>query len=521
MSELLDGWRRLPLETLVSEGPSNGYSPQSGGDAQGTLSLKLSATTSGRFVLDDSTTKRIYEDVPPDSKLWLMPGDILIQRSNTMEYVGTAALFEGPARQYIYPDLMMRVRARRDIVDPEYLVRALNAPSARAALRAKATGTAGNMPKINGETVRNLLLDVPPLPEQRRIVAKLDTLQSKSRRAKEALDAIPPLLERFRQSVLSAAFRGDLTAEWRARNPDVEPASELLKRIRAERRRRWEESELAKMKSKGKPPTDDRWKAKYEEPEPAGTDGLPELPDGWCWSTVDAATTHIVDCLHRTPPYVDEGIPAIRTADVVPGRLLLEQARRVSTSTYLEQIERLEPRPGDILYSREGERFGLAAAVPDGVQLCMSQRMMQLRVVEPIHSAFFMWALNSPGVYSQAARDVGGSTSPHVNIRSIRRFTIPIPPLGEQQEIAGKLESAWTSSDTAAKTVQEAAAQTAILDNTILDRALSGKLVPQDPDDEPASALLARLAAERAAPAPAGSTPPPRRAKRASAKPRA
>ena len=130
-------------------------------------------------------------------------------------------------------------------------------------------------------------IPLPPLNEQRRIVAKLEALHARSRRAREALDAVPPLLEKLRQSILAAAFRGDLTKDWRAKNKDVEPASELLERIRVERRKKWEEAELAKMKAKGKAPRDDRWKAKYKEPEPVDATGLPELPEGWCWASLE------------------------------------------------------------------------------------------------------------------------------------------------------------------------------------------------------------------------------------------
>jgi hypothetical protein len=125
---------------------------------------------------------------------------------------------------------------------------------------------------------------LPPLGEQRRIVAKLEALQERSRRARDALDAIPPLLEKLRQSILAAAFRGDLTKEWRAQHPHVEPADKLLARIRLERRKKWEETELAKMVAKGKPPKDDAWKKKYVEPKPVDTEGLPRLPKGWCWA---------------------------------------------------------------------------------------------------------------------------------------------------------------------------------------------------------------------------------------------
>ena len=117
------------------------------------------------------------------------------------------------------------------------------------------------------KTLSQMPFVIAPLSEQRRIVAKIETLQERSRKARAALEAIPPLLEQFRQSVLAAAFRGDLTADWRAQHPDVEPASVLLDRIRAERRRRWEEAELSKMQAKGKMPKDEKWKERYKEPE--------------------------------------------------------------------------------------------------------------------------------------------------------------------------------------------------------------------------------------------------------------
>ena len=128
--------------------------------------------------------------------------------------------------------------------------------------------------------IESLTFWLPPLPEQRRIVAKIEALQERSRKARAALEAIPPLLEQFRQSVLAAAFRGDLTADWRAQHPNVEPASVLLDRIRAERRRRWEEAELAKMQAKGKMPKDEKWKERYKEPEPVDPESLePEVPE--------------------------------------------------------------------------------------------------------------------------------------------------------------------------------------------------------------------------------------------------
>jgi len=164
-----------------------------------------------------------------------------------------------------------------------------------------------------------------------------------------------------------------------------------------------------------------------------------ELPDHWVWVHVEDVVTHVVDCLHRTPRYTEAGYPAIRTCDVEPGRVLIDQALRVDEATFHEQTRRLAPRAGDILYSREGGRYGIAAVVPLGVELCLSQRMMHFRCSEAIVPEYFMWFLNSPFGFGQASEDVGGSASPHVNIKSIRRFLMPLPPSGEQLRIVGAL----------------------------------------------------------------------------------
>jgi len=145
----------------------------------------------------------------------------------------------------------VRIRPTQGI-PPRYLAYALMSPQLRAQFKAAEFGNA--VRRLNVADVRALRIPLAPPSQRTSVVAKLDALRARSRRAKDALDAVPALLDRLRQSILAAGFRGDLTADWRAKNPDVEPASELLKRIRIERKRRWEEAELAKLIAKGKPP---------------------------------------------------------------------------------------------------------------------------------------------------------------------------------------------------------------------------------------------------------------------------
>ncbi len=159
------------------------------------------------------------------------------------------------------------------------------------------------------------------------------------------------------------------------------------------------------------------------------------LPTGWSLVPLQALCSHIVDCLHSTPECVETGYPVIRTADVVPGRMLVEQARRVPQKTYEMRISRLRPEEGDIFYSREGARFGIAAPVPPNVQVCLGQRMMHFRSSAETDAGYLLWLLNSPIVRNQAFAGVIGSASPHVNIKDIKQFTVPRPPLHEQRRI--------------------------------------------------------------------------------------
>src|ERR1700674_2833400 len=105
-------WEVERLSALAMTGPKNGYSGRSSKDAGGTPTLSLGATTSGTLKLDDETVKRLEETIDARSDLFLQSGDVLVQRSNTLELVGTTAVFDGPSGVYVYPDLMMRIRFR-------------------------------------------------------------------------------------------------------------------------------------------------------------------------------------------------------------------------------------------------------------------------------------------------------------------------------------------------------------------------------------------------------------------------
>ncbi|WP_415358214.1 restriction endonuclease subunit S [Halioglobus sp. Uisw_031] len=166
-------WVWASLGDVVDSGPQHGLSLRKSERSDAPKAITLIATTSGFF--DCSHFKRVEADVDVDSDLWLHLDDLLFQRGNTREYVGIAAIYDGPSGQFIYPDLMMRVRPSGQ-VRLRFIHFASIGPYSRRYLSTVATGAQKAMPKINQGMLRALAIPLTPLKEQLRIVAKVDEL---------------------------------------------------------------------------------------------------------------------------------------------------------------------------------------------------------------------------------------------------------------------------------------------------------------------------------------------------------
>ena len=220
-------WPVTSLKSLLREPLRNGHSAKASRDGKGIRTLTLTAVTQDDF--SEAHTKLTTANPTRVQDLWLEPRDILIERSNTPELVGTAALFRGPRKWAIFPDLLIRVRVSEEVL-PEFLGLVLKAEPARRYFRRAAQGIAGSMPKIDQGTVERLLVPVPPLDEQCSLVAEVERQLS----LVGAMSAeIAVALRRgtaLRRSILENAFTGKLVPQDLA----DEPAPELLKRISAE-----------------------------------------------------------------------------------------------------------------------------------------------------------------------------------------------------------------------------------------------------------------------------------------------
>ena len=249
-------WESTTLETLIKGKPRNGYSPKPVNYSTKVKSLTLTAVTSGKFKPEHF--KYIDEEIDAESHLWLAPGDILIQRSNTIEYVGSSAIYTQNFGEFIYPDLMMKIQVKKEKAKSEFIHYALSSENTRRYFRENATGTAGNMPKINQQIAMNTPIDLPSLAEQQEIVCRVETLFKTADQIEQRYQKAKSYIDQLTQSILAKAFRGELVPQ----DPNDEPASVLLERIRTERENKADIAKTAK-----KPAANKKQSSKKAQPQ--------------------------------------------------------------------------------------------------------------------------------------------------------------------------------------------------------------------------------------------------------------
>ncbi|MDQ3058202.1 MAG: restriction endonuclease subunit S [Pseudomonadota bacterium] len=344
---------------------------------------------------------------------------------------------------------------------------------------------------------------LPARAEQIRIVEKLEELLSGLDAGVAELKAAQKKLAQYRQSLLKAAVEGALTAQWRKSQPaePLESGAALLARILAERRSRWETRQLAKFKAQGKTPPKD-WQAKYPEPVAPDTAGLHELPQGWVWASLD----RLIDegpqnGLYLPATRYGHGCPILRIDDFQIGwvrsrdDLNLVDADVETVATYALQA-------GDIVINRVNSMTHLGKSLVVGESLdgvVFESNMMRSRLSPAIDIEYVGLYLGSEVGRKRLTQDAKWAVNQaSINQQDVKKTPIPVPPFFEQQKISSLVISLLAATDAQQIAITHSLKQSAAQRKNILQAAFSGQLVPQDPADEPASALLARIRAERA-----------------------
>lgn len=343
----------------------------------------------------------------------------------------------------------------------------------------------GDRPRVDFTQIGGFVIELPPADEQRAIVATIESFFTRLDDAVATLKRVQQNLKRYRASVLKAAVEGRLVpteaARARAKCGEYEPASALLARILVERRQRWEAAELAKLKANGKPPKDDKWKAKYQEPVQPDTEGLPELPEGWCWATVDCFTWDAGYGTSEKCAVDADGPPVIRIPNVQSGALRFDNLKFASRSAKLRPQDALRPR--DFVFIRTNgsvDLVGRGALVAESMQqdFFFASYLIRLRLVhEAAVARWFALFWHTPQLRRLLVRDAASSAGQHnVSLSSVRSYPIPLPPQAEQLRILAEVERAESLFSAADGLAGNASSRSAPLRQSILKWAFEGRL---------------------------------------------
>ena len=362
----------------------------------------------------------------------------------------------------------------------------------------------GDRPRVDFNQIKTFEFLLPPEREQSRIADALEEQFSNLDAGVEALDRVRDKLKLYRASVLKAAVEGALTADWREQHPHAEPATELLERILVERRHRWEEGQLRKFEERGRVPPKN-WKAKYKEPVPPDTTGLPPLPDGWCWVSWEQAGVSQNGRAFPSKHYQESGIKLLRPGNLhVDGQVWwTKKNTRYMPQRYLESASDLKVGPGELVINLTAQSlkddFLGRVCITSRDDLCLlNQRLARLTPVGILSS--FMLCVFRSFVFRKFVSDLNtGSLIQHMFTRQLDEFVFPLPPLDEQYSIVESVDDLLSVIGHLEVNIESKMTSVQGLRQSILKQAFTGKLVPQNPNDEPASELLKRIAAEREA----------------------
>jgi type I restriction enzyme S subunit len=275
-----------------------------------------------------------------------------------------------------------------------------------------------------------------------------------------------------------------------------ETGAELLQRILRERRARWEQKQLAKFAEQGKTPPND-WQDKYLEPVTPDLTNLPSLPEGWAWASVDQLAFVVRGASPRPagdPRFFGGEIPWITVGSLTAdGSMYLESVDQFVTNAGKNASRYVEP--GTLLLTNSGATLGVPKITKIGG--CINDGSVALLEVEGRIKIFLYWFLRTQTEKLRALNQ--GAAQPNLNTDIVRNITVPLTSMSEIEEINRRLDSFISSISFQEHSLDHALTQAAAQRKNILKAAFSGQLVPQDPNDEPASALLARIRAQREA----------------------
>ena len=448
--------------------------------------LPMAAVEAGTGRIDLAQT-RLFADVRQGYTKF-SEGDVLFAKITPCMENGKIAIARGLSNGAGCGSTEFHVLRPCEGLSRDYLMYYLFQDEFRRDAQRNMAGTAGQL-RVPALFMSDSSIPLPPLPEQHRIVAEIEKQFTRLDASVAALKRVQANLKRCRASVLKAACEGKLVlpeAELaRTEGRGYEPADRLLERILAERRANWE----AQEKRRGK----------YKEPVAPDTSALPERPEGWTWASLDQIGE--VRLGRQRSPKRAQGPhmrPYLRAANVTWDGLDLSDVKEMDFTPREQDIYRL--RRGDILLaeaSGSADEVGKPAMWDEQIdECCFQNTLIRVRAFPEVVPYLYHHLLSDArtGALGRAARGVGIH---HLGAQRAESWTVALPPLDEQRRIVAEVERRLQVIQRTEASVEANLTKAERLRQSILKKAFSGKLVLQDPSDEPALVLLERIRAER------------------------
>ncbi|MFE9310357.1 restriction endonuclease subunit S [Streptomyces sp. NPDC007920] len=464
-------WAEVHLADVLSEPLINGRSVRS--LEGGFPVLRLTAIKNGRIDLTESKEGEwtAKEAVP----FRVTKGDFLLSRGNgSVKLVGRGGIVGPIAKEVAFPDTMIRVRVDPRLMLPDYLRLLWDSPLVRQQIESKARTTAG-IYKINQTILEGIRFPLPPKAEQQRIVEALEAHLSRLDAACAYLDHAQRLAPLQVRSINTAAATGLL---FHSADSDVFDFDMVRREI-------WHSH---------------NGKKKYKDPVKPDASFPLKVPDNWVVHSLEAVTDPV-----RIIRY---GIlmPKVRNGGVVPyvevkdlrGCTLQGKALHLTSAELDEQFAGARIKHGDVVLAVRGS-YDRSAVVPDSIEKAnLSRDVARIAPLPGLLPEFLQIFLQSGFAQRYLKTHARGVAVKGVNISALRSMPIAVPPLTMQKEIVSLVENQGGNRAKAEASVQKACLRAKVLRKTLLNRAFTGALVPQDPEDEPVSALLARIQGEQA-----------------------
>ncbi|MBL8019728.1 MAG: restriction endonuclease subunit S [Leptospirales bacterium] len=455
----MSGWRSTNLGNLGTLVRGISFPKEARGTEPKKGFIACLRTTNVQKEVDWDDLVFVPEQYLRDDEKLIRAGDILISNANSLELVGKSSYV---AQVPVRATLGTFISAFRcdDSVDSKFVYFQLCAPDVRSAIRNVASTTT-NISNVSGEKLGNVELRVPSLPEQRRIVAKIEELFTQVDAGVQALERAKVLLKQYRQSLLKSAFSGKLTEKWRQENRDkIEPASVLLERIREERK-----------KKLGK---------KYKELPPLDTSDLPELPEGWAWVRLQDVASKVTDGEHFRPKTIDSGVLFLSAKDVTDSGIDLSDPLFMDPTDAVRSRLRCDPERGDILVVSRGAGIGRSCIVNIDKTFCLLGSVILIKPVDMVLNRLILLMLKSPFLNRRLTSLSGSTAQQAIYLRDITVLPLPLPPIEEQHQLVQTVDDLLSKVDYVEHSIEHLESLSHQGRQSVLNQAFSGALLQSE-----------------------------------------